>query len=394
MNKYDFDAIIERRHTNSVKWDTNGNENILPMWVADMDFAAPPPVVEAIKKRAESGIFGYTFAPESYHEAVGEWLRKRHNMEVKAEWIKFGPGVVPALNMLIRAYTEPGDKVIIQKPVYYPFFSAIENNHRQIADNPLKFADGQYSMDFDDLESKAKDPQAKVLLLCSPHNPVGRVWTRAELTTLGDICLRNGVIVIADEIHQDLIYRGHRHTVFATINEAFAQNSVTCTAPSKTFNLAGLQTSSIIIPNERLRALYAAVLESNSLTRPNIFGMVALEAAYRYGEEWLEQLLDYLQGNRDYLMDFVAQKMPQIKVIKPQGTYLAWMDFRELGFRGKALENFMLNKANLWLDEGYIFGNAGDGFERINIACPRATLAKALNQLNSAVFSGLAVQYE
>jgi cystathionine beta-lyase len=385
LNKYDFDTVIERRHTNSMKWDGNPDEGILPMWVADMDFAAPPPVVEAIKKRAESGIFGYTVPSTGYHEAICRWLRIRHNTEVKAEWIKFGPGVVPAINMLIRAYTRPGDKVIIQKPVYYPFFPSIENNHCQISDNPLKFVDGQYFMDFADLEIKAKDPKAKVMILCSPHNPVGRVWSREELTTLGDICLRNNVIVISDEIHHDLIFREYRHTVFASISEAFARNSVVCTAPSKTFNLAGLQTSAIIIPDEGLRALYAEVLESNFLRRPNIFGMVALEAAYRHGEEWLEQLLDYLQENRDYLMEFIARNLPQIKVIKPQGTYLAWMDFRELGLRGKALEDFMLGKAKLWLDEGYIFGSAGDGFERINLACPRATLSRALNQLNSAV---------
>jgi cystathionine beta-lyase len=385
VNKYDFDTIIDRRHTASMKWDSNQDENILPMWVADMDFSAPPPVVEAIKARAAAGIFGYTFPPDSYQEAIVEWMRRRHEMVVNPEWIKFGPGVVPALNMLIRAYTNPGDKVIIQTPVYYPFFISIANNHRQVTDNQLKLEDGQYGMDFDDLEIKARDPGAKLLILCSPHNPVGRVWSREELTRLGDICLRNNVIVIADEIHNDLIYRGHRHTVFATISEAFARHSVTCTAPSKTFNLAGLQTASIIIPDERLRALYSEVLESNFLRRPNIFGIVALEAAYRHGEEWLEQLLDYLQGNRDYLMEFIDQKLPQIKVVKPQGTYLVWMDFRELGLRGRQLEDFMLNKAHLWLDEGYIFGSAGDGFERINIACPRGTLSRALDQLYSAV---------
>jgi cystathionine beta-lyase len=385
MKKYDFDEVIDRRHTSSMKWDTNKDEGILPLWVADMDFRSPRPVIDAVKEIAERGIYGYTFAPESYHEAVAEWLLKRHAMETRGEWIKFGPGVVPAINMLIRAFTETGDKVIIQRPVYYPFFISIDNNHRQILDNPLKYNDGQYEMDFEDLESKAADPQAKLLVLCSPHNPVGRVWTKEELTRLGEICLRNGVIVISDEIHHDLIFRGNKHTAFATISEDFAQNSVTCTAPSKTFNLAGLQTSTIIIPNERLRARYSEVLESNFLRRPNIFGIAALDAAYRHGEEWLEELLDYLQGNLDFLTDFVERRMPQIKVVKPQGTYLVWMDFRELGMRGRQLEDFMLNRARLWLDEGYIFGSTGDGFERINIACPRATLTEALNRLSSAV---------
>lgn len=385
MKKYDFDEVIDRRHTSSMKWDTNKDEGILPLWVADMDFRSPRPVIDAVKEIAERGIYGYTFAPESYHEAVAEWLLKRHAMETRGEWIKFGPGVVPAINMLIRAFTETGDKVIIQRPVYYPFFISIDNNHRQILDNPLKYNDGQYEMDFEDLESKAADPQAKLLILCSPHNPVGRVWTKEELTRLGEICLRNGVIVISDEIHHDLIFRGNKHTAFATISEDFAQNSVTCTAPSKTFNLAGLQTSTIIIPNERLRARYSEVLESNFLRRPNIFGIAALDAAYRHGEEWLEELLDYLQGNLDFLTDFVERRMPQIRVVKPQGTYLVWMDFRELGMRGRQLEDFMLNRARLWLDEGYIFGSTGDGFERINIACPRATLTEALNRLSSAV---------
>jgi cystathionine beta-lyase len=385
MKKYDFDEVIDRRHTSSMKWDTNKDEGILPLWVADMDFRSPRPVIDAVKEIAERGIYGYTFAPESYHEAVAEWLLKRHAMETRGEWIKFGPGVVPAINMLIRAFTETGDKVIIQRPVYYPFFISIDNNHRQILDNPLKYNDGQYEMDFEDLESKAADPQAKLLILCSPHNPVGRVWTKEELTRLGEICLRNGVIVISDEIHHDLIFRGNKHTAFATISEDFAQNSVTCTAPSKTFNLAGLQTSTIIIPNERLRARYSEVLESNFLRRPNIFGIAALEAAYRHGEEWLEELLDYLQGNLDFLTDFVERRMPQIRVVKPQGTYLVWMDFRELGMRGRQLEDFMLNRARLWLDEGYIFGSTGDGFERINIACPRATLTEALSRLSSAV---------
>lgn len=385
MKTYDFDTVIDRRNSGSMKWDTNPDATILPMWVADMDFPGPPEVIEAVRKRAEAGVFGYTVPSGGYYEAVVAWLKRRHHFDIQTEWIKFGPGVVPALNMLMRAYTDPGDKVIIQMPVYYPFFISIKNNHREILDNPLKFIDGRYEMDFDDLERKARDPRAKVMILCSPHNPVGRVWTKEELTRLGEICLRNNVIVLSDEIHNDLILRGHHHTVFATISDDFARNSVVCVAPSKTFNMAGLQTSSIIIPDEKLRTLYTDVLESNFMRRPNLFGVVALEAAYRHGEAWLEALLSYLQDNLDFMTDFIARNIPEIKIIQPEGTYLVWMDFRALGMKGKELENFMLNKAKLWLDEGYIFGDAGDGFERINIACPRATLAEALSRLNAAI---------
>jgi len=385
VKKYDFDTVIDRRNTGSMKWDTNPDATILPMWVADMDFPGPPEVIDAVRKRAEAGVFGYTVPFSGYYEAIAAWLKRRHQFEIQTEWIKFGPGVVPALNMLLKAYTDPGDKVIIQMPVYYPFFVSIRNNHREILDNPLKFVDGRYAMDFDDLEIKARDPRAKIMILCSPHNPVGRVWTKEELTRLGEICLRNNVIVLSDEIHNDLIFRGCHHTVFATINEDFARNSVVCVAPSKTFNMAGLQTSSIIIPDEKLRALYNDVLESNFMRRPNLFGIVALEAAYRHGEAWLEELLDYLQGNLDFMTDFITRNIPRIKIIKPEGTYLVWMDFRALGMTGKELENFMMNKAKLWLDEGYIFGSAGDGFERINIACPRATLAEALHRLDTAI---------
>lgn len=383
--KYDFDKIVDRRNTGSVKWDTNKDRSILPLWVADMDFPSPQPIIDAIKQKMELGIFGYSFPPDSYYEAIMGWLKKRHNWEIKRDWITWSPGTVTALHMLIRAYTEPGDKVIIQKPVYYPFFVSIKNNHCEIVDNPLKYVNGRYVMDFDDLEVKTQDPKAKVLILCSPHNPVGRVWTKEELSRLGEICLRNKVIVLSDEVHHDLIYKGYQHISLAAINEEFAQNSVTCIAPSKTFNLAGLQTSVIIIPDERPRQLYDTVLFGNYLKRPNLFGIAALEAGYRHGEEWLEQLLEYLEGNLNFLIDFIKQKLPRIKVIRPQGTYLVWMDFRELGMDAKALEEFMLNKAKLWLDEGYIFGEGGVGFERINIACSRATLTEALHRLEKAV---------
>jgi cystathionine beta-lyase len=383
--KCDFNKIIDRRHTDSAKWAIDDNDDMLPLWIADMDFASPQPVIDAIKKRAEMGIYGYAIFADSYYEAINYWMMKRHGLEIRKEWVKFSPGIVSALHMLIKAFTKPGDKVIIQKPVYYPFFGAIESNRCQIVDNPLKYVDGKYTMDFEDLEAKAKDNRTKVLILCSPHNPVGRVWTKEELTRLGEICLLNNVIVISDEIHSDLIYRGYKHTPFISISEKFTQNSVTCIAPSKTFNLAGLQTSVIIVPNEKMKDQFTEVLKDNHVKRPNVFGAVALEAGYRQGEEWLEQLLDYLQGNLDFLTTYINEKVPQIKVVQPQGTYLIWLDCRKLGMTPEKLKDFITNKAKLWLDDGYIFGESGEGFERINIACPRIILTEALRRLESAV---------
>ncbi|GAB6170984.1 pyridoxal phosphate-dependent aminotransferase [Paradesulfitobacterium aromaticivorans] len=387
--RYDFDEVIERKHTNSLKWDFAeskfGEKDLLPMWVADMDFKVPQPVTEAIVRKAEEGVYGYADRLNPYYEAVIGWMERRHGWKIEREWITYSPGVVSALHWLVRAYTNPGDKVVIQAPVYYPFYSAVENNGCDIVINELRLENGHYRMDFNDLEQKLKDnPDTKLLILCSPHNPVGRVWTREELTRLGEICLRHKVMIVADEIHADLVYEGCKHTPLAMISEELAQNSITCTAPSKTFNLAGLQTSNIIIPNRDLRRTYLDILEQNGVRRPNIFGIVATEAAYNDGEEWLEQLLVYLNGNLDFLTDFISKKLPKVKVIKPEGTYLVWLDFREYGLDGKALENLMLRKAKLALDEGYIFGTGGEGFERINIACPRAVLAEGLTRIENA----------
>lgn len=381
---YDFDTVINRRGTNSEKWDMKG-EDILPMWVADMDFRAPEPVIDAIVDRAKHGIFGYSLYSDSYYDSIIKWQEKRNHWSIKREWIKYSPGVVPAINILIKALTRPGDKIIIQPPVYYPFFKAIANNGCQLLENPLKYENKIYTMDFEDLEEKAKDPRAKLFILCSPHNPVGRVWTKDELVRLGEICLKNDIIVISDEIHSDLIYKGYNHIPFASISEEFAQNSITCTAPSKTFNMAALKTSCIFIPNEKHQKLYENVMESVGLSEGNVFGAVALEAAYTYGEEWLEQLLDYIKGNLEFLKEYVAGNIPEVEVIEPEGTYLVWLDCRKLGMDAKTLEEFMLNKAKLWLDEGYIFGKQGEGFERINIACPRSILQEGLNRLEKAI---------
>ncbi|WML42929.1 MalY/PatB family protein [Neobacillus sp. PS3-40] len=386
--KYDFDKEINRINTASEKWDEVenlfGDKDILPMWVADMDFRVPEPVIDAIKDRAEHGIFGYTARTESYYEAVIDWMKRRHNWIVEKEWICHSPGVVPALSLIVQTFTKPGDKIIIQPPVYYPFTKVIEKHGRKIVANPLEFKEGRYMMDYEDLEKKI-DPDTKMIILSSPHNPVGRVWNKEELIRLGEICLKHNILIVSDEIHFDLIYKGHSHTPFASISEEFAQNSIICTAPSKTFNLAGMQTSNIIIPNEKIRTTYINILEIFSISMISSFGLVATESAYRYGEDWLEELLHYLQQNLDFLTNYIETNMKELKVIQPEGTYLVWIDCRGLGMDAKVLEKWMQTKAKVALDEGYIFGQEGEGFTRINIACPRSILEEGLKRIEKAI---------
>lgn len=386
--RYNFDEVIDRSMTNSVKWNFNkkffGYEDVLPMWVADMDFKSPPEVINAIIKRAEHGIFGYSDRMESYYDSVISWMEKRHNWNIEKEWLCTCPGVVPAINFIIKAFTEQDDKVIVQSPVYYPFYNAIKNNGCEIVKNPLKPVDDTYEMDFDDLEKKI-DSRVKLLILSNPHNPVGKVWSKETLTKLGDICRKNNIIIISDEIHADLVYRKFTHIPFASISKEFEQNSITCTAPSKTFNLAGLHASNIIIPNENIRKKYLRELKSCSIHTINLFGIVACEAAYRYGEEWLEQLIDYLEENKLFLEKYVKERIPSLKVIKAEGTYLIWIDCRKLGLSPLELKDFMLAKAKIAFDEGYIFGSEGEGFERINIACPLSVLKEALERIEKAV---------
>ncbi len=398
---YNFDQEIDRRGTHSAKWGVVKQDGrftpledapqfldgprLLPMWVADMDFQVPQPVIDALTARAQHGIFGYGWPGASYRQAVIDWMHRRHGWTVEADWIVTTPGVVPALNMLVRTFVAPGQRVIIQPPVYYPFYTAISNNGADLARNPLLLTDGRYGMDLAGLESLAAEPDVAMLILSSPHNPVGRVWTPDELRRLGEICLAHDVLVVADEIHGDLLYPGQRFTPFATLGEQFAANSVICTAPSKTFNLAGLATSNIIIPNPELRLRFERTLNSNGLHGVNTFGMVALEAAYAHGEEWLAQVMDYVAGNFRTLRDYVAEHLPQIDVIEPEGTYLVWLDCRRLGLDKAALERLMLDEARVFLDEGYIFGPEGEGFERINIACPRSILAEALERIKAAI---------
>lgn len=399
--KYDFDREIDRKGTQSVKWEFVpdeekplgilpteqffGEDRMLPMWVADMDFPAPQPVIEALEARARHGIFGYTVPTEAYFQTVVDWMRRRHGWEIEPDWIVTTPGVIPGLNALVRTFVPKGEKVLIQPPVYHPFYFAVENNERVLTFNPLKYENQAYKMDFDDLEEKVKDPQVKMAILCHPHNPVGRVWSKEELTRLGEICLENDVLVVSDEIHCDLLFRGVSFTPFGSIGEGFAQNAVICTAGSKTFNLAGLHHSNLIVPNPELRGRFMTALRSIGLFGSNIFGQLALETAYNEGEEWLDQLLDYLDDNRQYLEETFAEHIPQIKVVKPEGTYLVWLDCRGLGLDKEGLQKLMREEARLYLDEGYIFGPQGEGFERMNIACPRSILVDALARIKDAV---------
>lgn len=380
--------MIERRGTGASKWDglpsRFGVEDAIPMWVADMDFASPPAVVEALTKRAQHGLYGYTLKPGEYDAAIAAWLQRRHGWQTDPAWFSFSPGVVSGLSLVTHTFTDPGDRIIIQPPVYYPFARVINGLGRQVVENPLRYADGRYTMDFEDLERKVAGG-ARMIILCSPHNPVGRVWTEDELRRLGEICIRGGVLVASDEIHSDLIFRGYRHTPFATLGTDFAAHSVTLIAPSKTFNLAGLRSSVVIAPNPDLHARYEATMASLALGGSNLFGALALTVAYRDGEEWLEQLLDYLQGNRDLLMQRLAERIPAIRTVPPEGTYLAWLDCKELGLEDKALDEFFLKKARIAPDEGHIFGQGGSGFQRLNLALPRSLLRTALDQLEAAV---------
>ena len=395
--KYDFDQLIDRRNTSCAKWDgieaVFGSKDVLPMWVADMDFPIAKPIAEALRKRTEHEIYGYTQTSPSVIEAVVNRMKQKYNWKVEPEWVVFTPGVVPALHAAVKAFTHPGDEVIIQGPVYRPFWSTIAANGCSAVNNQLKLINRRYEIDFEDLLSKFDSrtggmtpsaPRIRLMLLCHPHNPVGRVWTKEELGRLGEIVIRNDAIMVSDEIHGELLFRGFKHIPFAVISEEFEQNCMVCMAPSKTFNIAGLSASSIIIPNKKIRGKFN-VAQTGIKPDPNIFALVALEAAYRYGDEWLEQLLDYLEGNLEFLMRYFEEKIPSIKVIKPEGTYLAWLDCRELGMDAMSLRSFMREKAMIGLEDGYTFGPGGAGFQRMNIACPRTTLEAALKRLEQAV---------
>lgn len=379
--KYNFDEIIPRRGTNSYKWDSSGDADVLPMWVADMDFRTAPPVVEALKQRVEHGIYGYVRVPDAYYEAVTGWFARRHSWAIAKEWIIYTTGVVPALSAVIKALTIPGDKVMVQIPVYNCFFSSIRNNGCEMVANPLLYRNGTYQIDFAGLERKAADPQVKVLLLCNPHNPAGRVWTKQELTRIGEICIRNDVWIVADEIHCELVFPGHSYTPFASISEEFLMHSVTCTSPSKAFNLAGLQIANIISADMDIRLKIDKAININEVCDVNPFGVEALIAAYNDGEEWLEELKRYLFANYNYLRAYFNEYLPNFPVMALEGTYLVWVDCSVLKQSSEEIVKALLEKEKLWVNGGSLYGDAGEGFIRINIACPRQRLMDGLERL-------------
>ena len=380
----DFNKIIDRSGTNSIKWERFRNKNALPLWVADMDFQAPHAVIEALVKRAEHGIFGYTSIPDEYYESIKKWYMRRFDWEIDSNNIIYTPGVVTALSAGIQAFTKIGDEVIIQPPVYHPFKKTVLNNGRQVLNNVLIKTKSGYVINFDDLEQKAKRKSAKLLVLCSPHNPVGRVWRKEELFRIGQICEENNVKVISDEIHGDLIYDGYQQIPYASVNQEMADHSMVCTAPSKTFNIAGLDSSNVIISNAEMKNDYLSILEKNDLVRPNIFGMVATIAAYENGEEWLKEVMNYIQSNYSYLKEFIFNHLPRVKVNQPEGTFLVWLDFSDYNLTNQALKYKLIEEAKIVLNQGYAFGAGGDGFMRLNLATSRELIEKALNQIKES----------
>ncbi|MDR1171211.1 MAG: pyridoxal phosphate-dependent aminotransferase [Bacteroidales bacterium] len=383
--KYNFDEIVSRRNSHSCKWDSAADDRVLPMWIADMDFRTAPPVIEALERRVRHGIFGYAKTPQACFDAVTGWFERRHHFTFRKEWMLFTTGVVPALSAVIKALTVPGDRVIVQTPVYNCFFSSIRNNGCETVSNQLAYQDGAYTVDFDDLEKKASDPQAKLFLLCSPHNPAGRVWSREELTRIGKICLENGVTVVSDEIHCDLVYPGHQHIPFASVSEDFLQHSVTCTAPGKTFNLAGLQVANIHAADETIRKKIDRALNINEVCEIGPFAVEALMAAYNDGEEWLEELKKYLHDNYLFLTDFFEKRLPQFPVLPLEGTYLAWVDCSVLRQSSTVIADTLLEKENLWVNAGTMYGAGGENFIRLNIACRRELLAEGLHRISRRI---------
>lgn len=385
--QYDFDERVQREHTACFKYDWRegifGKKDVLPMWVADMDLKTPPFVIEALKKRLEHEILGYSFRPEGFYESIINWNEKRNQWKVKKDWISYSPGVVPALNLMVMAYTNPGDKVIVQTPVYFPFFTAVTHHKRTLIINPLQLNNGRYEMDYEHLES-LMDDDVRLFILCSPHNPTGNVWKKHELERLSEICLKNNTIIIADEIHSDLTFPGHKHIPLASVSEEIADQTITCMAPSKTFNLAGLATSFVISSNKKLLRKYDRVLEHVHVGMGNVFGHVALESAYNHGGEWLNELMHYLKQNVDYMHQFLKSNIPEVNMVIPEGTYLVWLDFRNWKLSDNDLKNFMVHEAGLGLSDGPMFGKNGSGFQRMNIACPKSQLKKALEQLYQA----------
>jgi len=384
--QYNFDKIINREATFSIKYDGRESyfetRDVLPMWVADMDFETPPFIRKAVISRAEQPIYGYSFRPDSYFNSIIDWVQKRHRWTIRKDWISFTPGIVPAIHILIQAFTKPGDKVLVQPPVYHPFFYAIENNHRTLVENELVYINQRYTINYEDLEAKLSSG-VKLFLLCSPHNPVGRVWKQDELETMANLCLQYDVLMVSDEIHGDLTLPGHRHIPMASISDRMAERTITCIAPSKTFNLAGLATSSVIIQNESLRNQWNNHLEQLRITMGNVFGTVASIAAYNHGADWLDQLILYISENITFVGEYLHKNLPEITLIQPEATYLLWLDFNRTGVPPHELKKLLIEKAGLGFNDGRTFRTGGEGFQRMNVACPRSTVKEALERLEN-----------
>lgn len=381
----DFDTVIDRKGTRSLKYDfavrRGKPKDVLPLWVADMDFQTSSYITDALEDMVKHGVFGYSESEEHYFGAVQNWMERHYNWHVKESWMTKTPGIVFALAMAVKAYTQENDAVLIQPPVYYPFKEVVEDNHRRLVNNTLVLGgDGTYTIDYEDFEKKIIEENVKLFILCNPHNPVGRVWTKEELERLGDICLKHGVFVVSDEIHADFVFE-RKHTVFSEVKEAYRDISMICTSPSKTFNIAGLQISNIFIFNPEKATAFRRQVAAAGYSQVGLPGLVACEAAYRHGDEWLEGVLAYIKANAEFTRAYLQEHLPRVKMTKLEGTYLVWLDFRNYGLTDKELDEKILNQAGLWLDSGAVFGKCGEGFQRINIACPRKTLQQALDRL-------------
>lgn len=384
---YDFHRVIDRQHTASVKWELTkelfGSSDLLPMWVADMDFQPPQEVTEAIKARSDHGIYGYTYVPTSVAESIQLWLKNRHNWHINRSWLLYNTGVVPSICVAIQAFTEPGDKVMIQSPIYTPFFDMIEKNNRVVSNSPLQNINNRFEFNLEDMEEKLKEG-AKLFLLCNPHNPGGRVWSEEELRTVAELCYKYDCLIVSDEIHSDLVFKPSRHTPIVSLEKKYEEIILTCVAPSKTFNLAGLQASAIIIPNEKLRDRFKAVQEKQGFFTLNTFGIIGMESAYRHGEGWLDQLLIYLKENVEVTKRYIEDNIPEITMMNPEGTYLIWLDCRNFQLSDEELKNALISKGKLALEQGVKYGPGGEGFVRMNIACSREVLLDGLERLKKA----------
>ena len=389
MGKYDFDAIVDRRGTSCLKYDfgmqRKNRTDLLPLWVADMDFKLPEEILADFHKRIDHGIFGYTDPDQEYYDALDGWFSRRHGFHIDPKTVTVGCGVVYGLATGVKAFTKPGDAILIQQPVYYPFREVIEDNGRHFINNQLVYKEGTYSIDFVDFEEKIVANKVKVFILCNPHNPVGRVWTPAELEKMGDICLKHNVIIMDDEIHCDFVFPGHKFTSFMTLDAKYQDNLVLYNSPSKTFNVAGLQPANIIIKNEKLRSLYRKANAASGYSQGNVMGMVAVKSVYTKGDAWVDELVQYITGNMEYVRDFVKKNLPKAYFVEPEGTYLIWIDFSGYGLTSAELEHVMVDEAKLWLDSGKVFGPATEQFERFNLACPRRTVEQAMKQLKAAL---------